>query len=110
MTYSQTPSKVVHRRKRAGPGLCELPGFIDRSTTSFGTKNRIPVNKQVYNISLFDEGNLIVSKQFIERTEADKNGRKNVAEGFEDNPRRLGKGWVRLVWLNPSEIGPQGRV
>jgi len=30
---------------------------------------------------------MIVSSQFIERTEKDENGRKKVDEGLRDNPR-----------------------
>jgi len=40
-------------------------------------------------------------RQFIERTEAGSDGQQIVAECFKDNPRRLGKGRVRLVGRAP---------
>jgi len=36
-------------------------------------------------------------------------GRKNEEAGFRDNPRRLGKGWARLVGATPLKDLSKGR-
>jgi hypothetical protein len=46
---------------------------------------------------------LLVCNQFFERTEKVGNKRKNVPETLMDNPRKLGKGLVRLV-AGPLEV------
>ena len=49
--------------------------------------------------------------QFIERTELGSGGREIAAERLKDNPRRLGKGRVRLVGRAPlRETDSQGLV
>jgi len=53
---------------------------------------------------------LLSSAQFLERTEMVGGRRKNDAEHLKDNPRRLGKGWARLVGHGPSTTGPRGSV
>ena len=59
------------------------------------------VNKPVDKNPLSESRSTIRCSQFIERTEAGGDGRKKVAERLKDNPRRLGKGRVRLVGLAP---------
>jgi hypothetical protein len=50
---------------------------------------------------LWGGGILISWVQFIERTEIAGGSRKDDAGRFKDNPRRLGKGRVRLVGVAP---------
>ena len=69
---------------------------------------RISVNNLCTRIRLPGERNLVGSHQFIERTETIGCRRKNDAGRFKDNPRRLGKGQVRLVGLAPRCVGPRG--
>ena len=51
--------------------------------------------------SLLASSFVLVFSQFIERTELVGENRKMVVGRLQDNPRRLGNGWVRLVDSTP---------
>ena len=54
--------------------------------------------------SLSEPGSKVRCQQFIERAGTDGHSREIEADRFEDDPRRLGKGRVRLVGLAPLKL------
>jgi hypothetical protein len=63
------------------------------------------VNNSVHKKQWSVSGLEISCLQFIERTESVGGKRKNEAGRLKDNPRRLGKGRVRLVDAAPLKAG-----
>jgi hypothetical protein len=64
----------------------------------------------VHIIRLSKPGILLWFLQFIERTGTVGSGRKKAVESPGDNPRRLGKGWVKAGWPGSSQVRPLGRM
>jgi hypothetical protein len=77
--------------------------LLDRTRFGIFCDFAVLVNNIVDNNSCSETGIVLPCDQFIERTGTTGIRRKKEDASSEDNPRRLGKGWARLVGAAPLE-------